>query len=983
MNTHTNRRIRVFALSKEHRSRRRRILCLSPVFVLLFAVGTQGQDVSFDDAPASKDAIANKEKLDFFESKIRPALVKHCYACHSAEADKIQGGLLLDSRSGLLQGGDSGPAIVVGEPDESLLIEALKHESFEMPPDKRLSDKVIDDFRHWVRTGAIDPREPSAGAAKRRRVLYQEMDAESHWAFQPIRHPDPPELDDPWVKTPIDAFILKRLRDAGLEPSPRADRRTLLRRASYDLRGLPPTLKEIQRLAGDSSSNAVSDAIDRLLESKHYGEKWARHWLDIARYADNNGERLAPSRDPPYYPFAWAYRDYVIDAMNRDLPFDQFVLEQIAGDTIATTTDRRPYAGLGFNRVGKTFGGNLDDRIDDRIDAVSKCFLGLSVACARCHDHKLDPISQADYYALHGVFSSSEETTYLLHDTAGTDAYRDFVRQKDQMTSRLYKQCRDRLNEFMQNLTLQVADYLIGTEKYRDGELQEELVTLASREVGLQPNAMNAWLNALQRLQEEAAPAYLPWFAFADLPESSFAILAGELAAEVGRGSCGGRPVPALVAKRFRGQTPKSLRDVAEIYQRIFQDVEQAADGRYPIAELLASFESSPQRFLPEYYDHPALPPPLSDPELESLRQVTIGLRGPYFMSPRELMQLGAGDIYKTRVREMHEVAKFEGEHLGAPVRVMGFRDADSPADSPLYIRGDSQSPGDLVPRRFLERLCQDEPKPFTQGSGRRELADAIVSHDNPLTARVIVNRVWLWHFGRGIVSTPSDFGLSGDPPSHPELLDWLASWFVDEGWSLKKLNRLIMNSNVYQQASLPREDAMQLDAENVLLWRFSPRRMTFEEMRDTWLFVAGTLSRDVGGRPVDAVTDATRRSIYLYIDRYKLPDIFSNFDFANPEMTTAQRDTTIVAQQSLFKMNSGWLLDRARDLAARPEVQRAKTPAAKAQALYKLVYQRSPDQTELDLAVNFLREASIDNVSTVPRLAHALLQTNQLLYVQ
>jgi hypothetical protein len=920
--------------------------------------------------------------VEFFEENIRPVLVKECYGCHSATAEKLQGGLYLDSRAGLLDGGDSGPAVVVGQPGASLLIEALKHESFEMPPDKTLPAAVVADFERWIVDGLADPRERPEGAARKRRVLYAEADAESHWAFQPVVEPPVPDLDDPWIRTPIDAFVLARLRAAGLEPSPPADRRTLLRRASYDLTGLPPSVEEVRAFAATEATRPFAEVVDELLASPRYGEKWGRHWLDVARYADTNGERPAPTPDPPFFPFAWVYRDYVIDALNRDVPFDRFVVEQLAGDALVTEDDPRSLAGLGFLRVGKTFGQGLDDRIDDRIDTASKAFLGLTVACARCHDHKLDPVFQDDYYALHGVLASSEDVDVTFRDTRGTPAHAEYLQERQALETEIEAECIDGINEFLHGLTEQVAVHLVATERYRDGELSETVPALAAREVDLQPIPFEAALAAVTRWEKQETPAYRPWFAFAALGKDEFAARGPALAGEIAGGSLGGKPIPALVAERFAKQRPQKLEEVAAIYQALYLDVERLADGQYPMAHLLCGLQESPGTFRKEYLKHPALPPALDDAELESLRRSTIGFDGLFFMSPRETMQCGAAESRKAMVRRLHEIDELEATHPGAPVLAMAVRDLAEPVDSPLYIRGDSGSHGPIVPRRFLRRLSDGPPRPFTEGSGRLELARAIASPENPLTARVIVNRVWQWHFGRGLVTTPGDFGLNGAPPTHPELLDWLAARFVADGWSLKRLHRLIMDSSVYRQSSRPRPEGLEADAANELLWRTSPRRMTFEEIRDTWLTAAGTLEHRSGGRPVDPA-NATARSVYLLVDRYDLPDLFTTFDFATPEFTTAERETTTVPQQALFVMNAEWLLARAGELAARPEVASADTPAARIRALYEIVHQRPPDDTELSLGTAYLRGFPADETATgLERLAHALLQTNEAIFV-
>ena len=376
-----------------------------------------------------------------------------------------------------------------------------------MPPDKRLADNIVTDFEKWIRSGLADPRTPTTSTQNKRRVLYSPEDADSHWAFQPITQPKVPEIDDTWVRTPIDAFILEELHAAGLKPSAIADRRTLLRRAFYDLTGLPPTFEQVQSFESGYTSDSFGQMVGQLLASPRYGEKWGRHWLDVSRYSDTNGQRPAPTPDPPFYPFAWVYRDYVIGAFNRDLPFNEFIIEQLAGDMIATDGDPRAVAGPGFLRVGKSFGQNIDDRIDDRIDTTTKAFLGLTVSCARCHDHKLDPIYQDDYYALHGVFNSSDDYDPVLHDTQGTGQHDDYVHRRQELIAEIERDCLDGLNAFMHGLSLQAADYMIGAERYRDGELSKRLPAPAAREIDLQPIPFKAWIDAMARFEKQDAPS--------------------------------------------------------------------------------------------------------------------------------------------------------------------------------------------------------------------------------------------------------------------------------------------------------------------------------------------------------------------------------------------------------------------------------------------------------------------------------------------
>ena len=731
-------------------------------------------------------------QAEFFENKVRPVLSKHCYKCHSAEATKVKGGLLLDTREATLKGGDSGPALVPGDAEKSLLIKAVRYTDpdLQMPPKgEKLSDAQVADLVAWVKMGAPDPRSEKVQSAK------STVQGRDHWAFQPVVKPAPPRIGNRQseIGNPIDAFTLAKLSGQGMKLSPPADKRTLIRRAYYDLIGLPPTPEEVQGFLDDHSPDAFARVVDRLLAMPQYGERWGRHWLDVARYSDTKGE-IKRLRDTPLYPFAWTYRDYVIKTFNDDKPYDRFIIEQIAADKLPLPKGDPTLAALGFLTLGERFQNKENDIINDRIDVVTKGFLGLTVSCARCHDHMFDPIPTKDYYSLRGIFASSHEpkvAPLIGGDPTHDPDYADYYTQRT--------------------------------------NLQHQL--------------------------------------------------------------------DAVLPKIRRGN-----------------------------------------------------------------QQVN-----------RELL--------KERIELQNKIDALELTHPGAPARAHVLVDNSTPKDSPIFLRGEAENQGPTVPRQFLACLSGPNRKPFTRGSGRIELANAIASKSNPLTARVMVNRIWQHHFGEGIVSTPDDFGTMGSGASHPELLDYLASYFMDHKWSVKEMHRLILTSQTWQQGSDNNPRFAQIDPFNRLLWRQNLRRLEFEPVRDSLLAIGGKLDTNVYGKPVPLamakgrnfraqlvlepshrpvdVGYTTRRTVYGYIDRSDLPEVFNHFDFASPSMENGRRHQTTVPQQALYLMNSPLVVEQARNVVARPDVVACKTDKERIKRLYEIIYQRLPRADELKLGHEFLDDAA------------------------
>jgi mono/diheme cytochrome c family protein len=872
--------------------------------------------------------------LEFFESKVRPVLSEHCYQCHSAKAEKLKGGLFLDTRQGVLKGGETGPAIVPGDPTKSLLITAIRYadEHLRMPPEnKKLSADQISNLEAWVKMGAPDPRiagTPASNAVSPAAVS-------THWAFRPVVRPPVPAVKEKrWVQTPIDAFILAKLEARGLAPSPRADKRTLLRRATFDLIGLPPTEQEMEAFLADKSPGAFASVVDRLLTSPHYGERWARHWLDVARYADTKGYVFEEERR---YPYAYTYRDYVIRAFNEDLPYDRFVVEQIAADRLELGDDKRPLAAMGFLTLGRRFLNSQPDIIDDRIDVVSRGLMGLTVGCARCHDHKYDPVPSKDYYSLYGVFASCSEPAEkpLLGGKSLPPEYPAYLAERGKRREELDVFRAAREAETLGKLRSQVGDHLLAAQDASlsaDQSVRENL----ARQRKLDPRVVQRWMSALENLRKETNAIFAPWFAFAALPATNFTSGAKEVTARLA-GSPDTRSHPAVRKLLDPAHPPASLTNVAEIYNRVFADVDR--------------------RWLAAATNKPAITA-LPDSADEALRQVLYAKDLPFDIPGNELVRLFDTPAQQKIRALQRKLDELDALHPGSPPRAMVLQDNAQPATPHVFIRGNPNNPGPEVPRQFLGLIAGPKRQPFTKGSGRLELAQAIASRDNPLTARVLVNRVWLQYFGAGLVRTPSDFGVRSDPPSHPELLDYLASRFMAEGWSLKKLHRLILLSDVYQQGSDDNPRGIAVDAGNQLLWKMNRRRLDFEAMRDSLLAVSGGIDMALGGHPVEMTTYpfTTRRSIYGFVERQNLPGIFRTFDFANPDATSPQRFTTTVPQQALFMINSPFVVGRARELVKRPEFSGARETHARIRALYRRAYQRDPTTGELEMAERFFK---------------------------
>ena len=892
-------------------------------------------------AAAGLRAALPPEQVEFFEAKVRPLLAEHCYACHSAAKGKSKGGLQLDTRDALLRGGASGAAIVAGDTSKGLLLEAVRYRNDDLlmpPPDEggRLSPEKVAVLEEWVRMGAPDPRDGGPASPL-------DMDlARRHWALQPVERPAVPSSGDPRV-SPIDAFVQATQAERGLAAAAEADARTLLRRVTYGLTGLPPTPREAEDFARDypRDPSAYERVVDRLLASPAYGERWGRFWLDVARYADTKG--YLAGNEERRYAFSHTYRDYVIRAFNGDLPFDRFIVEQLAADRLPLGEDKSALAALGFLTLGRRFLNNQNDIIDDRIDVVTRGLLGLTVACARCHDHKFDPVSMQDYYGLHGVFASSEEPAEkpLLGPLVDSPAHQEFLRKRAEAAERIRERERSEVAKFVEGLKAKTGDYLLAAHDAERLAADAKFELFAgTRKVN--PEVLRRWQAFLRTGPARAHPLLAPWFALTALPEEGFAEAAADLLASWRSAPPQGMDVSLVDWIAAREKAPASLAAFAGLFNDLFTTA-------FPSTEKNAKSGK-------------AKAPPAVRVEVPPALVAAAQAWAAAGDFPAHLGFDAASALIRRQLNERTAQLRRELESLnwtepGAPLRAMALVDREKPRDSAVFLRGNPANRGPEAPRRFLEVLAgRDRPR-FSDGSGRLELAKAIADPANPLTARVFVNRVWGWHFGQALVRTPSDFGLRTEPPEQRALLDWLASDFTAGGWSVKRLHRSIVLSRTYRRSGAVSAATQAADPENRFLTRFSRRRLEFEALRDTLLAAAGRLDPQVGGLPVDLLAEPFpgRRTVYGFIDRQNLPGMFRTFDLPNPDVSSAQRFTTTVPQQALFLLNSPFALEMARAAAARAAREAAGSPGGEVEALFRLVHQRRPEADELAFARAFL----------------------------
>jgi hypothetical protein len=1095
-------------------------------------------------AAAEPELNFSPQQITFFETEIRPSLAAHCQKCHGA--DKQEGGLRLDSRVAILTGGNLGVAATPGDPDHSRIITVIGYTGdIKMPPSGKLSDREVAALRRWVREGLAWPAADAVNAGMTDSSPRADKTSRPiPWSFQPVVDPLVPEVRGAhWCRSPLDRFILARLEGARLEPAPQADKRTLLRRAKFDLLGLPTTPSEIDAFLSDDAPDAYAQWIDRFLASPEYGQRWGRHWLDVARYADSNGqdENLA-------YVNAFRYRDYVVDSFNNDKPYDQFVREQIAGDLLPESADdSRRFERLvatGFLTLGPKMLAEDDpvkmemDIVDEQIDTLGGAFLGLTLGCARCHDHKFDPISTADYYALAGIFKSTQtmdnfkvvakwherplasatEIAAVAASEASLAARKaELTAHVDQSNRALVSAARARMADYLMAATelleapvleslvqdpakriatslprgtlLREAEsfdrgnVLVDTTNYGagigiilnrnelpnfveydlelpcagtyqlevryaavearsvvilvDGQVRkasaadqstgswypdtqrwipEGVFTLPAgrfvlrlersagpfphldcialvprtfdqtgptplapeemaRERGLVVGFLRQWMNYLAEVRKDTESLWQPWFAYrqnADISPEAF------------------RGIAANVARRLSdANRPANAADLAARYQSMIESVDLRKQ---------ASTTSSVQKA------DTAIPISTIDPTDEALRAILTDARGPLRTIEHAEADYAAADQQQlAKLRQ--DVADLEKSSPAPLPHAMAVQEGTA-TDLRIHLRGSHLALGDLSPRAFPRALsAEGRPLPG-DASGRLQLAQWVTDPKHPLTSRVMVNRIWRWHFGAGLLRSTDNFGNLGDRPSHPELLDWLAVRFVDSGWSVKALHRLIMLSSTYQMSTTYNAAAAEADPDNRLLWRMNRRRLEAEAVRDSLLFVSGQLDSSLAGtllnsKPRAYVTSTTsvdatnyisnRRSLYLPVVRSALYDPFQAFDFAEPTTIKGDRDNTTIASQALFMMNSELMNEQSARLATRLAAEQPNDRAARVRDLYLIALGRQPAQTEIARALAFVDryappplsndEAAVK--SAWQALCRVIMSSNEFLYVE
>jgi cytochrome c553 len=915
-------------------------------------------------------AAQSVDPLEFFEKSVRPVLVEKCQVCHNANLKTAE--LDLSSAAGFLHGGASGPLVSRDQPEKSKLLEVISYEErLKMPPTGKLSNEEIANLTAWVKAGAPWPGAPKAAEAPKPAAAKGFTDEQKKfWAFQPVADPAPPEVKDPsWARTPIDRFVLAKLEEKNLAPAPPADKPTLLRRVTFDLTGLPPTVKEIDAFLADDSPQAFDRVVERLLASPRYGEHWGRHWLDVARYADSTG-----NDEDHRYPYAWRYRDYVIEAFNSDLPYDQFIREQVAGDLLppvnpADSINRRGIVATGFLALGPKALAQQDkkkmiyDVYDEQVDVLSKAFLGITVACARCHDHKFDPIRTRDYYSMVGIFASTRNfddsgthvSKMLYTPLVSEQLYEDF---KSHRLKIIYKHLdldealAEDLEKHALDVNTRLADYMVAARELGKGGADADAASLASRH-NLDAALLKKWADYLK--PTDPAREHLAEWRAAQ-PEQWRQVAAG-----------------------YQERAQKQLNDWVESQKKFRARVRESAKDRVmPVKPRTFSRETDAFVF-----------------------EVFYAENGPFAVSEQEEESaLPPEGLAKVRALRA-ELKQLEGTAPPEPPMACAVQEGDV-VEQTVFIRGDYNSPGEAAPKTFPAIIAGEDQHPVESGSGRLELANWLARPDNPLTARVMVNRIWQWHFGEGIVRTPSNFGKMGERPTNPELLDYLAQRFVDGGWSVKKMHRLILHSSAYRMSSAATDRKAEQDPENLLLSRFSRRRLAVEEIRDGLLAIGGSLDLEMGGTmqagfgtdgensndrlSIDP-TSVTRRMVYLPLRRSNLPTLLNLFDFGDATIPQDKRPLTNVAPQALFMMNSEFVAGRARNVAQSLLDEAALSDSVRLERAYLRTLNRRPDAEEIDTGLSYLaalknRFGAISNLDAWQSLCRILIASNEFVYV-
>ncbi len=1005
------------------------------------------------------DVVGTSDQLEFFEKEIRPLFATHCYGCHSVDAEKIQAGLLMDSRDGLLKGGDSGEAIVPGDANGSLLVEAVRYESYEMPPSGKLPQKDIQAIERWVQMGAPWPKETEPTAEVVRPEFNLQQRKVDHWVWQPIRQPSIPDvMDTAWPRDPLDRFVLAKLEEAKLKPAGDTDRAALMRRLYFDLIGLPPTVEQSTEFLSDTTEGATERLVDQLLDSPHFGERWGRHWLDLVRYAESRGHEF--DNDAPN---ASQYRDYVIRAFNKDVPYDQLVREHIAGDLLA---EPRLHSAEGFNEsilgtgfwfLGEWVHSPVDirkdeaDRFDNMIDVMSKTFLGVTVSCARCHDHKFDAISTADYYSLSGFLQSSDYRQVRFESIEHNQRIAKQLAQLDQGYQRQLKQ-----------LLTHSGDSLSASDPLSAGELKLEALKLEAMKLeAMKPEAMK-----LEAMPAELAQVVV--FDFSKIPANDFTQdgfifglrprLVGDAYLETiqGKPQLGFSDVSAAVSDSFwdgltadsesNVQDRSSLAKVPRSGRTLRTPTFELANGTVacrvrgtghvvacvdshrliagplhagtvkPIQGDQAWVELNLNRYVGHRLHLEFTPAEGKSLEVmlvtqgasEQLRKQWLERESQFSASVKNFQQ-AAVKLLGERADEMAQAWMQERAKLQATIMLrsrlaMAMMDGTG-EDDRVLIRGNSSKPGQVEPRHFLTAVTGNQPVEIGQGSGRLELAAQINDPANPLTSRVIVNRIWHYLMGRGIVPTTDDFGVLGQRPSHPELLDHLAIRFQDDGRSIKRMIRSIVVSRSYQMSSQSNMEAVAIDPKNALWHYRPPKRLEGEAIRDSLLLLSGELDPTQFGEPIPIhltafmdgrgrpgqsgpLDGAGRRSIYTAVRRNFLSPFMLTFDTPSPFSTMGRRNVSNVPAQALILMNDPFVVDQAQKW-AKVAIENDLTVPGRIQWMYESAFARRPTQPEATIALEYLKLQSEEGDSKQNELqswtnfAHALINTKEFIFLR
>ncbi|HMV46416.1 MAG TPA: DUF1549 domain-containing protein [Blastocatellia bacterium] len=942
--------------------------------ISLFFVGAMLWSAGGGFRAASARTQSN-DAAEYFEKKVRPVLAANCAKCHNPKAQVAN--LDLTTAEGFARGGESGVLINKEKPEESRLLKVIAYDdNLKMPPTGKLKDSDIAVLTEWVKMGAPWPNAKVGAVAevKPEKKSTREFTEEEKkfWAYQPLANPPVPKVKNAaWVKSPIDAFLLVELERKNLTPAPPADKLTLLRRATFDLTGLPPTEVEMKNFLADDSPNAFEKVVERLLASPRYGEKWGRHWLDVARYADSTG-----NDEDHRYPHAWKYRDYVIEAFNNDLPYDQFIREQLAGDLLPSlngeTVNRRGIIATGFLALGPKAVAQQDkkkmlyDVFDEQVDVTTKAFLGQTVACARCHNHKFDPILTKDYYSLINIFASTRSFTdpdshvsvvfeKPLVPKTDWEKYRA-VRSEHQAKE---KRIRTEIDEVVdavkqpaaKQLAARLAEFMLAAHKvYNDGAKPEDI----ARQTNLPEDVLKSWVKFLK--PEDLTPQHL---------------LAWRKATEANR---------AETAKAYQQSFQARLHEWEERVTKWRAEYQKAqAENKKPLPDK-PKFEAGDDRFFDGVY---------------------FDGEGPFHISSKDKAKFTAAQ--QQRIVELQkELESLKKNAPAEPELACAIEDGE-PVAQKVFIRGDYNNHGEDAPKAFPAILSAFDTKPNFAGSGRLQLAEWLTASEHPLTGRVMVNRLWQWHFGEGLVRTPDNFGKTGEKPTHPELLDYLSREFVKRGWSIKAMHRMLMLSSAYQMASVNPALPAEADADNRLLTRFNRRRLTVEEMRDGLLAIDGTIDLTMGGslqqgRGTDGENNQgrlslnpeklKRRTVYLPLRRANLPTLLNLFDFGDATSMTGKRQLTNVSTQALFWLNSEFLTDRSTDVAQSLLAQTGLTDAARVESLYLRVLNRRAEKDEIEQALKYVtafkQKTSGEKVEAKSwqSLCRVVMASNDFLYV-